>query len=347
MTALPLATRVPPRLPTLAPPIPATTPLVSVVVVNYRRWEETATLIEQLVGEEGLYRDRIEVVVIDNASPSHPLEKQLRLDPRIRFHRQATNRGFSAGVNAGYRLSRGKWLLVLNADLHVPQGFLDLIAAASLDFDAEVQAGKPVGVVGFRLRNRDGSHQLSTGFFPSFWKMVLGLLRPRTRRKYETPSGADRQPVSWVTGSCVLVRRACLRELNGFDEDYFLYYEDVDLCLRAQDRGWSVCYEPAVHAVHLDPLQNRPLTEAMRAITRHASLTYFRKHLFGWQFRALSRLVRAENWLRQRWAELRGRRGDAAVCRKLRGICLDLARNRPRDARERLDELLQMIGLRS
>ncbi len=347
MTALPLAAISPPRTRTLAPPVPATTPLVSVVIVNYRRWEETATLVEQLVGEESLYRGRIEVLVIDNDSPPHPLEEKLRRDTRIRFHRQKKNRGFSAGVNAGYRLSRGKWLLVLNADLHVPQGFLDLIGAASLDLDAEVQAGKPVGVVGFRLRNRDGSQQLSTGFFPTFWRMVLGLLRPRTQRKYEPPMTGDRQPVAWVTGSCVLVRRACFRELNGFDEEFFLYYEDVDLCLRAQECGWSVCYEPAVHAVHLDPLQNRPLTEPMRAITRHASLTYFRKHLSGWQFWALGQLVRAENWLRQRWAELRGRPADAVVCRQLRGSCRDLMRNQPTSARRRLDRLLQMVGLGS
>jgi GT2 family glycosyltransferase len=200
-------------------------------------------------------------------------------------------------------------------------------------------------VIGFRLRNRDGSLQLSTGFFPSFWQMLLGLCWPRSRRKYQPRGTRQRQRVSWVTGSCLLVRRECLRQLAGFDEEFFLYYEDVDLCLRAQAQGWSVCYEPAVEAIHLDPLQNRRLTEVFRAITRHASLTYFRKHLRGWSFWALAQIVRAEAWLRQHWAAWQGRDEDAAICHQLRGICRDLMRHRPAEARQRLDELLRQLGL--
>jgi GT2 family glycosyltransferase len=142
-----------------------------------------------------------------------------------------------------------------------------------------------------------------------------------------------------------MVRRSCLRQLSGFDEEFFLYYEDVDLCLRAQAMGWTVCYEPAVAATHLDPLQNRPLTEPMRVITRHASLTYFRKHLSPRQFWALGQLVRLETWVRQRWAQWRGRTQDVLICQELRGICRDLLHHRPEDARRRLDLLLQRVEL--
>jgi hypothetical protein len=321
-------------------------PLLSVIIVNYRRWEETAALVEQLVATEAFFRDRIEVIVIDNASPAHPLEAQIARREGVAYQRLPENRGFSAGVNAGFRRSRGDWVLVLNPDLIVCDGFIDLVCAAALDADDDTFSDLPIGVVGFQLRNRDGTRQLSTGLFPTISKMVLGLLRSRRSRKYEMTNNQARQSVAWVTGSCLLVRRSCLNELQGFDEEYFLYYEDVDLCRRARGRGWAVCYEPAVQVVHLDPLQNRPLTAPMRAITRHASLTYFRKHLAGWQFWALAQLVRGEAWVLQRLAELRGRIHDATICHEMRGICRELMRQRPQAARARLEGVLDIAGMK-
>lgn len=340
---------VPPRAPQLRrsqPAVPKTRvalPLLSVIIVNYRRWEETAALVEQLVGTNPLYRGRIEVLVVDNASPSHPLATKLRSHPQVQFVRLPQNCGFAAGVNVGFERCRGQWVLVLNPDLVVCEGFVDLICATALDMDSEPH---PVGVVGFQLRNRDGSPQLSTGRFPNLGRMVAGLVRPRARRKYQQQSPNDRQVVPWVTGCCLLARRKCIAQLGGFDEDYFLYYEDVDFCRRAQQQGWAVCYEPAVKAVHLDPLQNRPLTSPMRAITRHASLTYFRKHLQGWQFWGLAQLVRAEAWFRQRLAQWRGQTTDAAICHELRGICRELMRQRPQAARQRLNTVLNLAGMR-
>jgi hypothetical protein len=316
-------------------------PLVSVIIVNYRRWPETAALVAQLTCADSLHRDSVEVLVIDNASPMHALAEEVRRQPGVTLLQLSENRGFSAGVNAGLQLSRGEWVLVLNPDLIVCQGFIDLICAAALDVDSDKA---PVGVVGFQLRNRDGSLQLSTGLFPSICKMVLGLFQPRPYRKYQWADLSVRQAVPWVTGSCLLARQSCLRELNGFDEEFFLYYEDVDLCRRARAHGWTVCYEPAVQAVHLDPLQNRKLTAPMRAITRHASLTYFRKHLSPWQFWTLAQLIRAEAWVLQRFAQSRGRQDDAAIYRQLRAICREMMRT-PTQAKRRLAKVLFMAGM--
>jgi GT2 family glycosyltransferase len=340
----PATLRLRPRL--VPPAAVGAPPLVSVIIVNYRRWEETAALVRQLVGEDHLFRERIEVTVIDNASPPHPLEAVIRDQYQVPVHRLAENRGFSAGVNAGFARARGEWVLVLNPDLVVCRGFVDLMCAAALDCGEDSSLGAPVGVVGFQLKNRDGTHQHSIGFYPTLARMVVGLLRSRRHRKYLTGLADARQAVPWVTGSCLLVRRDCLGQLEGFDEDFFLYYEDVDLCRRAREWGWAVCYEPGVQAVHLDPLQNRPVSTPLRAITRHASLTYFRKHLAPWQFWGLAQLVRAEAWLRQAWANATGCGRDAAICREVRGFCRDLMRQRPALARKRLDEVLRLAGMR-
>ncbi len=341
--ALPLATRSQ-VAPLQRVPI-ATTPLVSVVIVNYRRWEETAHLVDQLLGEAHIFRDHLEVIIVDNASPRHPLEDRLSSYERVKIVRLEENCGFSAGVNAGFQRCKGPWLMVLNPDVVLCPGFADFLCAAVRDVDEDAAHGAPIGVVGFRLRNRDGTTQLSTGLFPSLTRMVLGLLKPRKTRKYIVPSGTERQKVPWVTGSCMLIRRKCMEQLGGFDESYFLYYEDVDLCRRAMERGWTVCYEPTLEAVHLDPLQNRPLTEPMRAITRHASLTYFRKHLHGWQFWGLAQIIRVEALLRQGLLTLRGKHRDAHICSQLRGVCDDLLQQQPEAARMRLQRVLDVAGM--
>lgn len=325
----------------------ATTPLVSVVIVNYRRWEETAALVDQLIHGQHIYRDRIEVIVIDNASPNSPIEDQLRGNSRVKLKRLAENRGFSAGVNAGCAESGADWILVLNPDVILCPGFVDLLCAAALDVDEDARHGAPVGIVGFQLRNRDGSRQLSTGLFPSLPRMLLGLLKPRQTRKYFDTENNDRQRVPWVTGSCMLLRRQCLENLGGFDEDYFLYYEDVDVCRRAEDQGWSVCYDPALEAVHLDPLQNRLLTGTMRAVTRHASLTYFRKHRSSWSFWGLAQIVRLEARLRRLWFRWNKMDQEAWIAEQMDALCAALLRGQPRQARRLLEQVLQAAGMKA
>src|SRR5207247_751778 len=83
----------------------------------------------------------------------------------------------------------------------------------------------------------DGTPQLSSGSFPTLPGTLAGLARPRAQRKYRAMSASGRAHVPWVTGCCLLVRRDCWRDLEGFAEDFFLYYDDVDLCRRASARS--------------------------------------------------------------------------------------------------------------
>jgi GT2 family glycosyltransferase len=191
-------------------------------------------------------------------------------------------------------------------------------------------------MVGFQLRNGDGTRQGSAGSFPTLIGTLLGLLRPRAQRKYrELP---QRRPcrVEWVTGCCLLARRDCLRELQGLDEDFFLYYEDVDLCRRAHALGWSVWHEPNLWAVHHRPLHGRLLSAWVCVLTRHALLTYARKHWPGWQFRLLAGLVWVEALMRRGRARARGDKDSARLFVRLKRIAGDLFHDRPRRARQRL-----------
>jgi GT2 family glycosyltransferase len=308
-------------------------PQLSVVIVNFRQWRNTARLTAQLLAAAGARRGAAEVVVVDNHSPPHPLLNRLRRRPGVSLRRLGRNRGFARAANEGCRLAAGRWLLLLNPDMTVEPGFLDEALALAERLPAEEPNA---GVVGFRLLNSDGTPQGSCGTFPTLAGTLAGLLLPRARRKCRSPRGGGRRPVDWLTGCCLLVRRDCLAQLGGLDEGFFLYYEDVDFCRRARAAGWSVLFEPGLSLAHHWPLHARRVPASLRVITRHALLTYAGKHWPRWQTRLLTGLVGVESRLRQALAACRGQAEAARLFGELRGIASELTRGGDAEARRRL-----------
>jgi GT2 family glycosyltransferase len=240
-------------------------------------------------------------------------------------------------------LSQGQWILLLNPDISISTDFLDGVLALTERLAAEEPRA---GIIGFELRNGDGSRQFSSGPFPTLVQTLTRLVLPRTRRKYHMLQARQRCRVPWVTGCCLLLRRDCLDQLGGLDRDFFLYYEDVDLCRRAAAQGWSVWFEPALRAVHHNPLHLRRVPAYLRLLTRHALLTYASKHWPASQFRLLARLVQGEAWLRQCWAH-RKDRATASLFNHLRAIALDLRLGRLVAARRRLRHVVRCEEQRS
>jgi GT2 family glycosyltransferase len=309
---------------------PPACPELTVVVVNYCQWRNTARLVRQLRRSVAVRTRTADVVVIDNHSPPHPLARRLRRLSGVTVRRTRRNLGFARAVNRGCRVGvRSRWVLLLNPDVTVPDGFLDEVLAA-------VAADPSAGVIGFRLRNRDGSDQASSGPNPTLLNTLAGLLLPRSRRKCRHVGGAGRQPVPWVTGGCLLVRRDCFEALGGLDEGFFLYYEDADFCRRAADAGWSVLYDPAVEVTHHWPLHSRSVPAPLRLMTRHALLTYARKHWSGWQAAALSGVVWLEAVSRQAVAAVRGDRTAVRCYGQLRRLVGDVHHHRDVCARGRI-----------
>jgi N-acetylglucosaminyl-diphospho-decaprenol L-rhamnosyltransferase len=318
-------------LPLVAAPSPAPvvrprrqteSPRLAVVVVNYQHWDDTTKLVRQLRASSSLKRGAAEVVVVDNHSPPHPVIGKLRRLSGVSLRRWRHNRGFARAVNEGCRLSRGDWFLLLNPDVTCDDGFLDGVLHEAERLTVEE---RQVGVVGFRLRNPDGSRQLSTGRFPTVFSTLAGLAVPRARRKYQVVSETATSRVDWATGCCLLVRRQCWQQLRGLDTDFFLYYEDVDLCARAAALGWQVRYEPRLAVTHHQPLHSRTVSAPLRLITRHALLTYAAKHWPRTQQNLLARIVGWEAWCRQFRAQWRGDEVAAKVFGVLRKVAADFS----------------------
>jgi GT2 family glycosyltransferase len=307
-------------------------PKLSVVVVNYDGWSDVLSLLSRLLAEPEFHSGACQVVVVDNASPGPLPESSLLHRPGLRLVLRPDNGGFAVGVNAGWRQTRGRWLLLLNPDVDVEPGTIGRVIARADALDA--LADGPPGVVGFGLRDPDGGPQGSVGVFPSLARTVHEQFLPRRRRKYRADARIRPGPVDWVTGACMLVNAQLMTELGGFDEDFFLYHEEVALCRRAHDRGWRVEYDPTVHVIHRHPLQNRPISPKMRVVTRHSKLLYFRKHAPRWQFLALAWAVEMEAAAKGAWTALNGRSVESKAWRTIGRIAQRLRQGRgPRGRR--------------
>jgi GT2 family glycosyltransferase len=321
-----------------APPAP----VLTVVIVNFCQWRNTARLVNQLRHSVAVRTGAAGIVVVDNHSPFHPVVRKLEKLHGVSIRRFNRNLGFARAVNRGVmdRPHRGRpktrpgdWVLLLNPDVTVEDGFLD----DALTVVEKLAASDPAtGVVGFRLRNRDGSDQASSGPFPTVGRTLAGLFLPRSRRKCTHRPEPTRQPVDWVTGGCLLVRRDCFRKLGGLDEAFFLYYEDVDFCRRAAGAGWGVWFDPSLEVTHHWPLHARRVPAPLRLMTRHALLTYGKKHWGGWRAGLMNAVVWAEAGLRQAWAAVRGDWDSTRCYAQLRRLVGDVAAGRDAAARRRV-----------
>jgi GT2 family glycosyltransferase len=216
-------------------------------------------------------------------------ESGRRLAERVTVHR-SENRGYGSALNEVARLARTDYLLGLNADLLPEPGF---IAAVRTLIEGDRARGTAPVIRGARLLNADGSAQGTAGPFPTLASTLLGLLRPRARRKYLSLANEPAE-VPWVTGACILLDRARFERLGMFADEYFMYYEDVDFCRRAATLGERVVFEPSLVARHLQPYHSRPLTIRMVYMARHGLLRWFLRHRPAGEFRMLGRVMRAE-----------------------------------------------------
>lgn len=247
---------------------------ISVLIVNWntRRLLECC-LRSILTAGEGLLR---EVIVVDNASTDDSVAMVRERFPRVRLVENAENEGFARANNRGVGLARGDHVLLLNTDAFLAPGALRALM--------ELAECKPnAGLVGAQLRNPDGTFQASHTAFPTLRQEFLilsGLGRALWRPWYPSygpDEGAPRM-ADYVEGACMLVRRAAYLAVGGFDEEYFMYAEDVDLCRALCDAGWEVWYQPAAVVTHLgggSSLHRKPEREGDLYRSR---VRYFRKH---------------------------------------------------------------------
>jgi GT2 family glycosyltransferase len=223
-----------------------------------------------------------EVIVSDNGSTDDSIERIQRdfPHPNLRIVWNRANLGFSRGNNAGIAAAQGQYVLILNPDTIVhPDALQKLVDFADRHPEA--------GAFGCRVLNPDGTYQKTAMVFPTvgkLWIHVFGLhrlgryWRPFLSRTYVGWDGDTEREIDWHSGCCVMVRGDLLRQLGGFDPQFFYHCEEVDLCYRVRQAGHRILFTPQARITHLggQSVKRAPVRFALE--THRSFYRYFYKH---------------------------------------------------------------------
>lgn len=230
---------------------------LSIIIVNYNKYDLTQRCIESVI--DTISNIEYEIIVVDNCSTNESY-KQLKLmnnnNNRINIIRNIQNKGFGYGNNKGVELSKYDNILLLNPDVIV----LDGAISKMLD---RILYDKSIGVIGSKLLNEDLTLQYSCRRFLPLNKFILARtpLKNFISKKIIEEINShylmmdydhiSEKEVDWLMGSCLMLRKKDFLEIGGFSKEYFMYFEDVDLCYKLIKSEKRVLYYPEASMIHL------------------------------------------------------------------------------------------------
>ncbi len=272
-------------------------PRLSIVIVTYNSLRQVDACLASLSAHPPSLDH--ETLIVDNASTDGTAMMVRQRWPHVRVVDEGVNLGFAGASNVGIRRTSGELVLLLNPDTTSPAGALDALVA-SLD------ARPDAAVAGPRLVNARGRAELSFG------SMIGPLAELRQKLlvigndrgaplvgAYVNRLTARAREVDWVSGACLLVRRADAEAVGLLDERYFMYAEDVDFCAAIRTRGRRVLFTPEAEIVHLRGRSVASMPRAVEVAYRRSQLAFYAKHHPRW-----APLLRAYLKLRHRLADM-------------------------------------------
>jgi len=267
---------------------------LSVIVVNWN----TRKLLENCLFSIFKFTKGIsfEVIVVDNGSIDSSPQMVKKKFPQVKLILNKENLGFTKANNQGIKVAKGKYILLLNSDTYLIENALGKLVKRADGLSKRGPTPKVVrplrglGALGPLLLNENRSVQQSVGFFPHlpqiFWWMsfIDDLPRGDLLRPYHVDHDSfyqKEQPVDWVTGAAILVPKKVIQKIGGFDENIFMYGEEVDWCYRIKKAGFDVYFSPVAKIVHIGRgstgqisqnaiLQNRFLKHSIRRVQKMA-----------------------------------------------------------------------------
>lgn len=262
---------------------------LSIVIVSWNVRDLLQTCLESL--RPHWERTWAEVIVVDNASTDGTPDLVRDRYPAVRLIANLANRGFGAANNQGMAAASGRYILLLNPDTVVLPGALETMVAF-------LEAHPRVGVVAPRLLNPDGSLQRNAFRFPGLLQVALDLfpVHPRLMdsalngRYRREPQATGPFAIDHPLGAALLVRHEIWEATGGFDEDYFMYAEEVDWCWRIHQAGWMIWQVPEARIIHYGGQSTRQVPDWMFIELWRARFRFFRRY-HGIFYQALVRLL--------------------------------------------------------
>lgn len=248
----------------------------SIIIVNYNTKELLQGCIRSIF--QNTKKVTYEIIVVDNNSIDGSQHMVKKTFPDVLLLCNKENVGFSRANNKAYRHSKGEYLVFLNSDTLI----LDSAIEKMINY---LQSHPQVGIVGPKILNY--RHQPFSSFqrFLDVKKLFLGskylkhvLNVERYRMNYPSYNFTAIQDVEWVSGACLAVRRDVFEKVGFWDENYFLYYEDMDLCYQVFKSGYRVVYYPEAEITHLFGQSARKSTRNLKKINKNSMKYYFKKN---------------------------------------------------------------------
>lgn len=276
------------------------TPSVLVVTVTHNTGE---TLRPFLASLQAASSAPTRTVVVDNASTTLTLERDLAEEFGVRLIELDDNRGYGSGIAAGIEASDSSdYVLIVNPDVVFAPGAIDVMVEVA-------ESDRTIGAVGPRIIDSDGHVYPSARNLPSIGVGVGHALffrlwpsNPWTKR-YHVDGDDMEEPrdAGWLSGACLLVRRSAYDAIEGFDPRFFMYFEDVDLGARLGEAGWRNRYHPAATVTHTGAHSTSQNGSRMAAVHHDSAYLYLSRTYSAWYHAPTRLLLRVGLGARKRW----------------------------------------------
>ncbi len=247
---------------------------VSIILVNYNGYEHTRNAVRSITA----HTPACEVILVDNNSEGNDVERLQKECPEIVFIRSERNLGFGGANNLGAGRASQKYLFFLNNDTILTSNVPSTLALL-------LDERQDVAVAGPALLNPDGSLQMSFGYDPTIlneWRMKklqrLSKENPARFSDNMKPMMKNGATVDWLTGAALMVRKTVFEELGGFDDSFFMYFEDADLCRRIREKGWKIVFDPSSSLVHVGGASVLSSNQGIVVEYRRSQLRYYGRH---------------------------------------------------------------------
>ena len=224
---------------------------LSIVIICWNDRKVITECLSSIVANT--HETQFEIIVSDNGSVDGSIEFLRSEFQEVRVIENGRNLGFSGGNNVGIRNCEGEYIIILNPDT--------IIHDAAFDKWVDYADRHPeAGAFGCRVLNPDGSYQITAYPFPTVWRYWLAALRLQKLGKissrfdsnvYAGWNGDTERRIDWQSGCCIMFRGDLIKRLGGFDERFFYWFEEVDLCRRVQNEGYRILFTPDVIVTHL------------------------------------------------------------------------------------------------
>jgi hypothetical protein len=254
---------------------------LSIVIVTWNSEEFIRNCLDSIFLSQGNFTS--EVMVVDNGSSDGTAKIVEQFYPQVNLIQNKKNLGYAKANNQGIEKAKGKYVLLLNPDTQVLEDALSLM----YEF---MEENPKIGALGPKLLNPDKTVQASCREFPTFFTLIwefsgLSRLFPRSRVFGRWRMGYfnfDKQrETDQPMGSSLMLRRATLEDVGAFDENFVMFFNDVDLCFRIKKGGWKIYFYPEAKVIHYKGASTRKVKAKMIWLSHLAFYKFFKKHKTG------------------------------------------------------------------